>query len=380
MGPSQQAFRVAVVGARAVGREMIRILYGRRFPMASLRVFATRERDITVDGHTHHVEVISEDAFDEIDVAFFAGGDKREGHFGPVAAERGTIVIDNGDAFRLDPEVPLVVPEVNPDALRDDAKLIANPNCSTIQFVVALKPLHDAARVKRAVVATYQAVSGRGTSPEGSDPVEALRHEMLVLSERLREAAEGGLPEERLDVIISSAQKCVGELCLDPTLFPHAIAGNLVPHISSFQDDGYSKEEMKLVNETRKILGEPDLKITATTVRVPVFNCHSEAVNLEFERPLSPERAREILARSPGIVVVDDPTRAQYPTPLTCSGTDDVFVGRIRRDDTVPHGLNLWVVADNLRKGAALNAIQIAEKMLEMGLLSPKDQMRSVSR
>ncbi len=372
MTPSQPEYRVAVVGARAVGREMIRVLRQRSFPAASLRVFATRERDISIDGETYHVEVINEDAFDDIDVAFFAGGDVREGHFGPVAAERGTVVIDNGDAFRLDPEVPLIVPEVNPDALQDHRNLIANPNCSTIQFVVALKPLHDAARLKRAVVATYQSVSGRGTSPEGSDPVDALRQEMVILSERLCRAADSGLPEERLHVIIRLAQECTGELCADPGLFPYAIAGNVIPHISSFRDDGYSKEEMKLTNETRKILAEPELKITSTTVRVPVFNCHAEAVNLEFERPLSPERAREILAASPGLVVVDDPAAARYPTPLECSGTDEVFVGRIRRDDTVPHGLNLWVVADNLRKGAALNAIQIAEKMMEMGLLSPK--------
>ncbi len=374
MASSQPQYRVAVVGARAVGREMIRILRQRRFPASSLRVFATRERDISVDGETHHVDVIGADAFDEIDVAFFAGGDEREGHFGPVAAERGTVVIDNGDAFRLDPEVPLVVPEVNPNALRDHPNLIANPNCSTIQFVVALKPLHDAARLKRAVVATYQSVSGRGTSPEGSDPVDALRQEMVVLSERVCRAADSGPPEERLHVIIQSAQECTGELCADPTLFPYPIAGNVVPHIASFREDGYSKEEMKLVNETRKILGEPELKITATTVRVPVFNCHAEAVNLEFEQPLSPERAREILGTSPGVVVVDDPAQVLYPTPLACSGTDEVFVGRIRRDDTVPHGLNLWVVADNLRKGAALNAIQIAEKMMEMGLLSPKSR------
>jgi aspartate-semialdehyde dehydrogenase len=351
---------------------MIRVLRQRRFPAASLRVFATRERDISVDGETYHVDVISEDAFDDIDVAFFAGGDKREGHFGPVAAGRGTVVIDNADAFRLDPDVPLVVPEVNPDALREHRNLIANPNCSTIQFVVALKPLHDAARLKRAVVATYQSVSGSGTSPAGSDPVDALRQEMVILCERLCQAADSGLPEERLHLIIRSAQECTGELCTDPTLFPHPIAGNVIPHIASFREDGYSKEEMKLTRETQKILAEPELKITSTTVRVPVFNCHAEAVNLEFERPLSPERAREILAASPGLVVLDDPEAARYPTPLECSGTDEVFVGRIRRDDTVPHGLNLWVVADNLRKGAALNAIQIAEKMMEMGLLSPK--------
>jgi len=286
--------------------------------------------------------------------------------------QRGTVVIDNGDAFRLDPQVPLVVPEVNPDALRDHQNLIANPNCSTIQFVVALKPLHDAARLKRAVVATYQSVSGRGTSSEGSDPVDTLRREMVLLGERLCQAADAGLPEERLEVIIRSASECRGALCSDPTLFPFPMAGNVIPHISSFRDDGYSKEEVKLANETRKILGEPDLKITATAVRVPVFNCHSEAVNLEFEKPISRQQAIEILGSAPGVVVIDDPAEARYPTPLECSGTDEVFVGRIREDDTVPNGLNIWVVADNLRKGAALNTIQIAEKMIEMGLLARK--------
>jgi aspartate-semialdehyde dehydrogenase len=376
---SERSYRVAVVGARAVGREMIRILRQRRFPASSLRVFATRERDITVDRETYHVEVIGEDVFDDIDVALFAGGDQKEGHFGPVAAQKGTVVIDNGDAFRMEPGVPLVVPEVNPGALRNHRNLIANPNCSTIQFVVVLKPLHDAARLKRAVVATYQAVSGRGTSPEGSDPVEALRGEMALLCARLTGAADKGLPEERLEAIIAAATECRGDLCVDRTLFPHPVAANLVPQISSFREDGYSKEEMKMVNETRKILGEPDLKITATTVRVPVFNAHSEAVNFEFERPITPEQARQLLAEAPGIVVMDDPAKAEYPTPLLASGTDEVFVGRIRKDDTVPHGLNLWIVADNLRKGAALNAIQIAEKMMEMGLLEPKSS-RSLVR
>jgi len=381
---AEHSYKVAVVGARAVGREMVRILRQRSFPLRSLRVFATRERDITVDSDVYHVEVIGEDVFDDIDVAFFAGGDQREGHFGPIAAQQGTVVIDNGDAFRMEPGVPLVVPEVNPDALRDhraggrtgvlryDGNLIANPNCSTIQFVVALKPLHDAARLKRAVVATYQAVSGRGTSPEGSDPVDTLREEMALLCARLTGAADKGLPEERLQVIIEAATQCKGDLCFDRTLFPRPIAANVVPHISSFQEDGYSKEEMKLVNETRKILGEPELKITATTVRVPVFNAHSEAVNLEFEQPITPEQAREILRKAPGIIVMDDPANAIYPTPLEASGTDEVFVGRIRADDTVPNGLNLWIVADNLRKGAALNAIQIAEKMIELGLLKPR--------
>jgi len=363
------SYGVAVIGARAVGREMLRVLAQRRFPIDTLRVFATRERDISVDGRSYHVEIISEDAFDGVDVAFFAGGDEREGHFGPVAAERGTLVIDNGDAFRLDPDVPLIVPEVNPEALRDHQNLVANPNCSTIQFVVALKPLHDAARLKRAVVATYQAVSGRGTSKQGSDPVEQLRWEMARLSERLAPFAEKGKPEERLHDVIEAAEQNTGDLCSDPTLFPHAIVSNCIPHISRFLEDGYCKEEMKLVEETRKILGEPDLRVTATTVRVPVFNSHAEAANLEFEQPISAAEAREILASAPGVVVIDDPANGQYPMQLDASGKDEVFVGRIREDPTVPHGLNIWIVSDNLRKGAALNAVQIGEKMIEMGLL-----------
>jgi aspartate-semialdehyde dehydrogenase len=374
MSAGSDGYRVAVVGARAVGREMLRVLRERTFPTRELRVFATRERDISVEGESYHVEVIREEAFDDIDVAFFAGGDEREGHFGPLAARRGAIVVDNGDAFRLDPEVPLVVPEVNPDALRGHGNLIANPNCSTIQFVVALKPLHDAARLKRAVVATYQAVSGRGTSRQGSDPVEQLRLEMAAMSERMAAVAPDQRPEERLHDLLVAAAQGADAAVQDRGLFPHPIAGNVIPHISSFGEDGYSKEEAKLVNETRKILGEPDLRITATTARVPVFNAHCEAANLEFERPITAAQAREILSRAPGVVVVDDPANAEYPLPLHASGRDEVFVGRIREDPTVPHGLNLWIVADNLRKGAALNAVQVAEKMIEMGLLRPRSQ------
>jgi len=372
MSGESAGYRVAVVGVRAVGREFLRVLGQRRFPSAELRVFATRERNITVDGRSYHVEVIGEDVFNDIDVAFFAGGDTQEGHFGPVAAERGAVVIDNGNAFRLEPGVPLVVPEVNSEALQEHHNLIANPNCSTIQFVVALKPLHDAARLRRAVVATYQAVSGRGTSSKGTDPVEQLRAEVCAMSERLLPVASAGTAEERLHLVIETAGADAESLVTDPTLFPWPIAGNVIPHISSFGEDGYSKEEMKLVNETRKILSEPDLRITATAVRVPVFNAHAEAVNLEFERPLSAAQARQILSRAPGVVVVDDPAEARYPLPTDASGRDEVFVGRIREDPTVPHGLNLWIVADNLRKGAALNAVQIAEKMIEMGLLRPR--------
>ena len=372
MSRADNGFRTAVVGARAVGQEMLRVLRQRSFPMESVRVFATRERDMEVDGDTYHVEVIDEAAFDDIDVVFFAGQDEKEGHFGPLAAQRGAVVIDNGDAFRMDPGVPLVVPEVNPEALRDHRNLIANPNCSTIQFVVALKPLHDAARLKRAVVATYQAVSGRGTSKQGSDPVEQLRVEMGKLAARLAPLATDRAPWERLHDMCAAACRDLEELVTDPSLFPHPIANNVIPAISSFHEDGYSKEEMKMVNETRKILGEPDLRVTATTVRVPVFNAHSEAANLEFERPISAAQAREILSRAPGVVVIDDPANGGYPMPIQASGRDEVFVGRIREDSTVPNGLNIWIVSDNLRKGAALNAVQIAEKMIEMGLLAPR--------
>jgi aspartate-semialdehyde dehydrogenase len=379
MADERTGLRTAVVGVRAVGREMVRVLRQRAFPVSGLRVFATRARDITLDGDTYRVEVINEEAFEDIDIAFFAGGDVREGHFGPVASRRGTVVIDNGDAFRLDPEVPLVVPEVNPEALRAHHGLIANPNCSTIQFVMALRPLHDAARLKRAVVATYQAVSGRGTSKDGSDPVEQLRAEMASISARLEPLAGQGTPEERLHDVVEAVSKGAAARVRDAGLFPHPIAGNLIPQISSFDDSGYSREEMKLVNETRKILGEPELRITATTVRVPVFNGHAEVANLEFERPISAAQAREVLSRAPGVAVVDDPEHSGYPMPLYASGKDEVFVGRIREDTTVPHGLSLWIVADNLRKGAALNAVQIAEKMIEMGLLRARGR-RAVAR
>jgi len=372
MAISSQGYRVAVVGVRAVGREIVRVLEQRGFPVRRLRLLATRERDIVVDGKSHHVEVISEGAFRDIDLALFAGGDEREGHFGPIAAQQGVIVIDNGDAFRLDPQVPLVVPEANPEALRNHHNLIANPNCSTIQFVVALKPLHDAARLKRAVVATYQAVSGRGTSKQGTDPAEQLYREMAAMDARLAPIMESGEPGERLHALLKAAAEGAEELVSDPSLFPHSVAGNVIPQISSFGEDGYSREEMKLVNETRKILGEPELRITATTARVPVFNAHSEAANLEFERPITAAQAREILSRAPGVVVIDDPANSRYPLPLGASGRDEVFVGRIRQDPTVPHGLDLWIVADNLRKGAALNAVQIAEKMIEMGLLQAR--------
>ena len=343
----KSSYSVAVVGIGAVGSEMIRVLAQRKFPCASLQVFARSTRDEVVDGVTYHVQQVTEEAFDQIDVALFAGGEKAEDHFGMRALNRrkqvaglsNLVVIDNGNAFRQYPNVPLVVPEVNPEALREHQGLIANPNCSTIQMVVALKPLHDYARIKRIVVSTYQAVSGKSAQA---------REE---LAKQTREVAAGQQPT------------------VDPALFPYPIYGNCLPHIDAFLPDGYTKEEMKMVQETRKILGDDTLQISATTVRVPVDNGHAESVNIEFYRPISADTARELLAAAPGVVLQDDPAHNGYPVPRAAAGTDPVYVGRVREDRSVAFGLNLWVVADNLRKGAALNAVQIAEKLREMGLL-----------
>jgi len=343
----RNAYHVAVVGIGAVGSEMIRVLKQRSFPCASLRVFARSTRDEVVDGVTYHVQQVTEEAFDHIDLALFAGGEKVEDHFGIRALNRRKTVpglsrlvcIDNGNAFRMYPNVPLVVPEVNPEALREHQGMIANPNCSTIQLVVALKPLHDYARIKRVVVSTYQAVSGKSAQA---------REE---LAKQTKDAAAGKTPE------------------VDTSIFPYPIIGNCLPHIDVFLPDGYTREEWKMVNETRKILGDDTIQLTATTVRVPVDNAHAESVNVEFYEPISVEKARELLTNAPGIVVIDDPAKDKYPLQAEASGADPVFVGRIRQDRSVAFGLNLWVVADNLRKGAALNALQIAEKMREMGLL-----------
>lgn len=341
------SYHVAVVGIGAVGSEMIRVLKQRNFPCATLQVFARSARDEVVDGITYQVKQVSDEAFDRIDLALLAGGEKAEDHFGLRALNRRKqvlglselVVIDNGNAFRMYPHVPLVVPEVNAAALRGHQGLIANPNCSTIQMVVALKPLHDAARIKRIVVSTYQAVSGKSAQA---------REEL----QRQTRAAVAGQPLE-----------------IDPSIFPYPIYGNCLPHIDVFLPDGYTKEEVKMVQETRKILDDDTIRISATTVRVPVDNGHAESINVEFYTPLAVEQAREVLSVAPGIVLVDEPATSRYPLQSTASGTDSVYVGRVRQDRSVPFGLNLWVVADNLRKGAALNAVQIAETMREMGLL-----------
>ncbi|NPV08887.1 MAG: aspartate-semialdehyde dehydrogenase [Anaerolineae bacterium] len=332
---------VALVGIGLVGTEIVRVLKEREFPLSELRIMATRDREEDIDGETYEVTAASLDRFRGVDFAFFAGTEGARGasrEWGWRAVEAGAIVIDNGDDFRMDSRVPLVVPEVNPDALRNHHGFVANPNCSTIQMVVALAPLHRVARIKRVVVSSYQAVSGTGKAA-----VDELMNQVATV---LR-----GEPVE-------------------PSVYPHPIAFNCFPHISGLRDEypGYYGEEIKMIKETRKILGEPDLAVTATCVRVPVFSGHSEAVNVQFELPISAEEAREVLARAPGVLVVDKPEEALYPTPRAASGRDEVMVGRIRQDPSAENALDLWVVADNIRKGAALNAVQIAEKMIEMGL------------
>lgn len=330
-------YNVAIAGATGVvGEEMIKILEERDFPVNNLLPLASsRSAGMEVDFKEDKwvVEELNHDSFAGIDIAFFSAGAVRSREFARSAVEAGAIVIDNSSAFRMEPEIPLVVPEVNPVAIGTHNGIIANPNCSTIQLVVALKPLHDAAKIKRVIVSSYQAVSGGG------------REAMEELSQQTRD--------------VFSFQD------VEPIKFPHQIAFNCIPHIDVFEDDGYTREEMKLVHETCKIMGDDSIKVSATCVRVPVFSSHSEAVNIEFERPIDPAQAREILKKSPGVEVIDDPEKSLYPLAINATGKDPVYVGRIRSDTTVEHGLNIWVVSDQLRKGAALNAIQIAELLTQ---------------
>lgn len=331
---------VAVVGTGAVGQTMLQVLAERNFPIGKLKVLATSRsagKAVKFRGEDYVIEETTPESFKDIHLALFAGGEASK-LFAREAVARGAVVIDNSSTFRMDPEVPLVVPEVNPQDVRWHKGIIANPNCSTIQMVVALKPLHDVARIKRVVVATYQAVSGAG-----QEAIEELREQ--------------------------STRILAGEEVGGGRVFPHQIAFNCLPHIDAFLDNGYTKEEMKMVNETKKIMGDETIRVTATTVRVPVFNGHSEAVNIETEKKLTAEEARDILRRAPGVIVVDEPQEKIYPLPIMASGRDEVFVGRIREDVSLEHGLNLWIVADNLRKGAATNAVQIAELLLKEGLL-----------
>ncbi|HSW62525.1 MAG TPA: aspartate-semialdehyde dehydrogenase [Dissulfurispiraceae bacterium] len=327
---------VAVVGATgAVGTEMIDTLEQRDFPIEKLRLFASERsvgKELPYKGENVAVEELSETCFRGIDIALFSAGAERSRIWAPIAAKSGCVVVDNSSQWRMDPEVPLVVPEVNPHDLSWHKGIIANPNCSTIQMVVALKPIHDAAKIKRVVVTTFQAVSGTGKK------------------------AMDELMQQVTDLLNFRPAAC--------SVYPHQIAFNVLPHIDTFLENGYTKEEMKMVNETRKIMGDDSIRITATTVRVPVFRGHSESVNIETEKKLTANRVRELLAQAPGIAVFDAPGKNVYPLPLDCDGKDEVYVGRIREDESIDNGINMWVVADNLRKGAALNAVQIAEVLI----------------
>ncbi|MEK6699695.1 MAG: aspartate-semialdehyde dehydrogenase [Nitrospirota bacterium] len=327
---------VAVAGATgAVGREMVSILEERDFPVSELVPLASERSEgerIEFCGKNVVVKRLTKDAFKGVDIALFSAGGERSLEFAPAAVQSGSIVIDNSSAFRMDPKVPLVVPEVNPHAIAGHSGIIANPNCSTIGMLVALKPLHDAAQIKRIVVTTFQSVSGTG--------------------------------KKAIDELAQQVVALLNFKDIEKKVYPHQIAFNCLPHIDAFLENGYTKEEMKMVHETKKIMEDDSIGVTATTVRVPVFRCHSESVNIETEKKLTANEARAILSAAPGVLVYDDPKRNIYPLAIDVSGKDETYVGRIREDESIPNGLNLWIVSDNLRKGAALNAVQIAEELI----------------
>ena len=335
-------YNVAILGATgAVGTEFLKLIEERNFPFAELRLLASKRsagKQIEFMGKTYTVQEAAKDSFEGIDIALFAGGSVSK-EFAPYAVKAGAVVIDNSSTFRMDPEVPLVVPEVNPEDILKHKGIIANPNCSTIIMVMALKPLYDLARIKRIVVSTYQAVSGAGK--EGIDE----------LTDQTKAYSEGREMEAH---ILPSASL--------PKHYP--IAFNLIPQIDVFLDNLYTKEEMKMINETHKILGDDSIRVTATTVRVPVYHGHSESINVELERPFELDDLRARLAAFPGLIVQDDPANLVYPMPITAENHDEVYVGRIRRDFSVENGVNLWVVADNIRKGAATNTVQIAQELI----------------
>ena len=323
---------LAVVGATGmVGRTFLKVLEERQLPIENFYVMASSRSagsTLTFNGKDYIVEELNEHSFDKpIDIALFSAGGGTSAKYAPIAAEHGCIVIDNSSQWRMDPNVPLIVPEVNPEDISWHKNIIANPNCSTIQAMVALKPLDDKFKIKRVVYSTYQAVSGAGVAGWKD--------------------LENGLKGEA------------------PQKFPHPIANNCLPHIDVFLENGYTKEEEKMINETRKILHHPDLKVTATTVRVPVFDSHSESINIEFENAFDMKEVFETLKNAPGIILEDDPQNNVYPLAINAAGHDEVYIGRIRRDESVDNGINIWVVADNIRKGAATNAVQIAQVTID---------------
>ncbi len=335
-----KTYNVAVVGPLGVvGRKLTSILQERNFPINKIKFLGThrnKDKEIEFNNEIFFTEVAEKVAFKDVDIAFFCVDSSVSRELVPIAVNENAIVIDNSSAWRMDKDVPLVIPEVNPEDLKHHKGLIANPNCSTIQMLVPLKPIHDIYNIKRIVVSTYQAVSGTG-----KDAINELHNQVLSYFSD--------------EPILNS-------------VYPHQILFNLLPHIDDFLENGYTKEEMKMVNETKKILDE-NIEVSSTTVRVPIFNCHSESVNIETEKAISPDEVREILNKTKGVKVVDEPKSNLYPMPIYVDGEDDVFVGRIRKDFSIKNGINMWIVADNLRKGAALNSVQIAEKLIEMNLV-----------
>ncbi|KJJ85058.1 aspartate-semialdehyde dehydrogenase [Candidatus Omnitrophus magneticus] len=348
MFKKKNKYNVAVMGATgAVGRCFLSILSERKFPIDELRLLASersQNKKVIFNGKEISVQVLNQNSFSGIDIVLASAGAARSKEFLPYAAKAGAVCIDNSSAFRMDRDVPLVVPEVNPHVIKENKGIIANPNCSTIQMVVPLKAIHKVAGIKRVVVSTYQSVSGAG-----QNNIQEMENETKSLSAKASHYEIG--------------KHCVAKE--EIKYFNYQIAYNLIPRIDVFTENGYTKEEIKMINETRKIMEIPNLKITATCVRVPVFYCHSESVNIETEKKLKREDVISILKNTQGVVVVDDIALDRYPMPLDIEGKDEVFVGRIREDESVDNGINLWVVADNLRKGAALNAVQIAEYMIK---------------
>ena len=326
-------YNVAIMGATgAVGNCFLRILEERKFPINNIRLLASERskgKALKFMGKDYPVEILTHDSFNGIDIVLASAGASRSLEFLPSAVKAGAVCVDNSSAFRMDKKVPLVVPEVNPQDIKKHKGIIANPNCSTIQMVVALYPIHKRVKIKRIVVTTFQSVSGAG--------------------------------QKKINELLEQSGKILAKKAFKPVEFPYQIAFNLIPQIDIFMDNGYTKEEMKMSIETRKIMGDDSIQVNATCVRVPVFYAHSESINIETEKYISANEAKELLLRAPGVKLVDDPQNKAYPMPIEAEGKDAILVGRIRQDESVKNGISMWVVADNVRKGAALNAIQIAE-------------------
>ena len=332
---------VAIMGATgAVGQEMLKTLETRNFPATTIKLLSSSRsagKKVVYRGRLHTVEELTPASFNGIDLVLSSAGGSVSKEFAPIAVAAGAVVVDNTSAYRMDSAVPLVVPEVNADALANHNGIIANPNCSTAQMMVALAPIHRKAGIRRLVISTYQSVSGTG--------------------------------QKAIDECLAQSRALLDGKPVEAKVYPHQIAFNVLPHIDVFEDNGYTREEMKMVNETRKILGDDSIAITATTVRVPVLRGHSEAINVEMVDPVPVAEVRQLLSEAPGVVVVDDVKNFHYPTPVYAEGRDETFVGRIRQDISNPKAVEMWVVSDNLRKGAALNAVQIAEELLKRGLI-----------